>query len=263
MIPTTVASLERTLVLVVTGAASGIGRATALLALERGHAVAAVDADEQGLADLAEATNDSERLVTSVADVVDQSAIHAAIAAVVERFGRLDALVAAAAIGPTGRIDEMDTELWDRVVDVTLKGSAICCRAAIPHMRASGGGAIVLFGSVLGRAVTPGVGAYAGAKAGIEGLVRTLAIDHAAEGIRANAIAPGSTDTPMMWLGVEPGQLEQARRMCEDDIPLGRVADPREIAGPILFLASDEASFITGTTLVADGGILAKLASRL
>ena len=257
------ASRERTLAIVVTGAGSGIGRATALLALERGHAVAAVDVDEQGLAELADAASRSERLVVSVADVVDPTAVAAAVAAAVERFGRLEALVAAAAIGPTGRIDEMDSTLWDRIVDVTLKGSAICCRAAIPHMRASGGGAIVLFGSVLGRAVSPGVGAYAGAKAGIEGLMRTLAVDHAAEGIRVNAIVPGSTDTPMMWLGVEPGQLDETRRMCEEDIPLGRVADAREIAGPILFLASDEASFITGTTLVADGGILAKLASRL
>src|SRR5439155_26417129 len=143
---TTVASRERTLAIVVTGAGSGIGRATALLALERGHAVAAVDVDEQGLAELADAASRSERLVVSVADVVDPTAVAAAVAAAVERFGRLEALVAAAAIGPTGRIDEMDSTLWDRIVDVTLKGSAICCRAAIPHMRASGGGAIVLFG---------------------------------------------------------------------------------------------------------------------
>jgi NAD(P)-dependent dehydrogenase (short-subunit alcohol dehydrogenase family) len=248
--------------MLVTGAGSGIGQATTRLALERGHAVAAVDVDEEGLARTAELAGDSSRLLTCAADVTDAAAVTAAVEAAVTRFGRLQVLIAAAALGTTGRIDETEPALWDRVMDVTLKGSSICCRAAIPYLR-KGGGAIVLFGSVLGHAVSPGVGAYAAAKAGIEGLVRTLAIDHAAEGIRVNCIVPGSTDTPMMWLGVAPEKLDEARRACEEDIPLARVADPVEIARPVLFLASDEASFITGATLVADGGVLVKLASRL
>jgi NAD(P)-dependent dehydrogenase (short-subunit alcohol dehydrogenase family) len=258
-----VSSRDSTRVAFVTGAGSGIGRATALLALSRGYAVAAVDRDAAGLAQTAERAAEADRLVTIVADVIDAPAVDAAVAATVERFGRLDVLIAAAALGTTGRIDAVDAAVWDSVMDITLKGSSNCCRAAIPHMRGGGGGAIVLFGSVLGRAVTPGVGAYAAAKAGIEGLVRTLAIDHAREGIRVNCIAPGSTDTPMMWLGIPPEGLDEARRMCEEDIPLARVADPLELARPILFLASDDASFITGTTLVADGGVLAKFASRL
>jgi NAD(P)-dependent dehydrogenase (short-subunit alcohol dehydrogenase family) len=250
-------------VVLVTGAGSGIGRATTLLALERGYAVAAVDLDEAGLAATAAAAGDDAPLLLRAADVTDATAVEAATAATVERFGTLDALVAAAALGTTGRIDELETELWDRIVDVTLKGSANCCRAAIPHLRSGGGGAIVLFGSVLGHAMSPGVGAYAAAKAGIEGLVRTLAIDHARDGVRVNAVVPGSTDTPMMWLGLAPDAIDAARLLCEEDIPLGRVADPREIARPVLFLASEEASFVTGTTLVADGGVLVKLASRL
>ena len=256
-------SEDSTRVVLVTGAGSGIGRATALLALERGHAVAAVDRDERGLAQTLERAGDVDGLEAIVADVIDTAAVDAAMASTVERFGRLDVLIAAAALGTTGRIDEMDATVWDEIIDITLKGSSNCCRAAIPYMRVNGGGSIVLFGSVLGRAVTPGVGAYAAAKAGIEGLVRTLAVDHAAEGIRVNCIVPGSTDTPMMWLGIAPDKLDEARRMCEEDIPLARVADPLELARPILFLASDDASFITGATLVADGGVLAKFASRL
>jgi NAD(P)-dependent dehydrogenase (short-subunit alcohol dehydrogenase family) len=257
------ASGGSTRVVFVTGAGSGIGRATALLALERGYAIVAVDRDEAGLAQTAERAANADRLLTIVTDVIDAAAVDAAAASAVERFGRLDVLIAAAGLGTTGRIDAVDAALWDQIMDVTLKGSSNCCRAAIPRMRAGGGGSIVLFGSVLGRAVTPGVGAYAAAKAGIEGLVRTLAVDHAAEGIRVNCIAPGSTDTPMMWLGIAPEKIDEARRVCEEDIPLARVADALELARPILFLASDEASFVTGTTLVVDGGVLAKLASRL
>ena len=195
--------------------------------------------------------------------MLDAAAIDDAVAATVERFGRIDVLIAAAALGTTGRIDQVDVPVWDSILDITLKGSSNCCRSVIPPMRDGGGGSIVLFGSVLGRGVTPGIGAYAAAKAGIEGLVRTLAVDHAGEGIRVNCIVPGSTDTPMMWLGIPPEEQDAARRMCEEDIPLSRVADPLEIARPILFLASDEASFITGASLVADGGVLAKFASRL
>jgi NAD(P)-dependent dehydrogenase (short-subunit alcohol dehydrogenase family) len=256
-------SASRNRVIVVTGAASGIGRATTLLAIERGDRVAAIDIDEAGLAETAGQAGSRDAVFTRAVDVTDGNAVAKAVQAVINRWGRLDAVVAAAALGTTGRIEELDVALWDRIVDITLKGSSNCCRSAIPHLRAGGGGAIVLFGSVLGHAMTPGVGAYAAAKAGIEGLVRTLAIDHAADGIRINCIVPGSTDTPMMWLGVETDQLDEARRMCEEDIPLGRIAEPGEIARPTLFLCSDEASFITGATLVADGGVLAKLASRL
>jgi NAD(P)-dependent dehydrogenase (short-subunit alcohol dehydrogenase family) len=250
-------------VVLVTGGGSGIGRATALLALDRGDAVAAIDRDEDGLEETARRAAGSDLLLTVRADVLDTIAIDAAVTATIERFGRIDVLVAAAALGTTGRIDQVDVSVWDSILDITLKGSSNCCRAVIPRMRDAGGGSIVLFGSVLGRAVTPGIGAYAAAKAGIEGLVRTLAVDHAADGIRVNCIVPGSTDTPMMWLGIPPHEQEAARRMCEEDIPLARVADPLELARPILFLASADASFITGASLVADGGVLAKFASRL
>ena len=199
----------------------------------------------------------------TVADVIDTAAVDAAIATAVERFGRLDVLIAAAALGTTGRIDEIDVTIWDEIIDITLKGSSNCCRSVIPAMRANGGGfdrALRLGararGDPRGRRVRGGEGGHRGPRT-------HLAVDHARESIRVNCIVPGSTDTPMMWLGIAPDKHDEARRMCEEDIPLARVADPLEIARPILFLASDDASFITGATLVADGGVLAKFASRL
>jgi NAD(P)-dependent dehydrogenase (short-subunit alcohol dehydrogenase family) len=239
------------LVALVTGAASGIGKATALLYAERGHRVVAVDRNADGLrATLAEADTLGEGADGSIAacpaDILDPPALAAAVDLAADRFGGLDVLVAAAAIGDCGRIDQMQPQLWDLIIDVILKGSSHCCRAVIPAMRQRGGGSIVLFGSILGRAMPPGIGAY-------------LAPDQ----IRVNCIVPGAVDTPMTWSTIPPEDHPKIAGFARDDIPVGRMAQPVEIARCVYFLASDEASFVNGTSLVADGGVLAKLGSRI
>jgi NAD(P)-dependent dehydrogenase (short-subunit alcohol dehydrogenase family) len=125
-------------------------------------------------------------------------------------------------------------------------------------MRVARRGAIVTFGSVIGRTAITGFAAYGAAKGGIEALTRALAVDYAAEGIRVNCVVPGSTDTPMMWFGVEAQDLAALRAQVVAEQPLGRIADPVEIARVVAFLASDEASIMTGATVVADGGVTAR-----
>jgi NAD(P)-dependent dehydrogenase (short-subunit alcohol dehydrogenase family) len=246
-------------VAIVTGAASGIGRATALLFVEHGQQVVAVDRDCEGVHRTA-AVAATDRLLAHVADVTDPAAVEGMVRATVDRFGRVDVLVAAAAVSRSGPADRLQEQDWNAVVDVSLKGTWLCCRAVLPELRRSGGGAIVTFGSVIGRAAIAGTGAYAAAKAGIEALTRVLAVDHAHEGIRANSLVPGSTDTPMMWAGLREDEIPAVRSQVESEVPMRRLADPSEIARAVYFLASNEASFITGASLVVDGGTLAKLA---
>ena len=245
-------------VAIVTGAASGIGRATAVLFHERGHAVGAADWNGAGVRETAAG---AEHMLAYEADVRDADAVRAVVAETVERFGRVDCLVCAAGVGDGGRVDELSEDDWARTVDVSLKGTFLCCRAVVPELRRAGGGAIVTFGSVLGRAVIPGTAPYSAAKAGVEVLTRAMAIDYAREKIRVNCILPGSTDTPLMWLGLEPDEIRKARAVVESEVPMGRIADPVEIARAVFFLASDEASFVTGASLVVDGGTSARLAS--
>ncbi len=240
---------------VVSGAASGIGRATALLLSERGDVVIGLDRDATGLAGTAASSHPIE---TAVVDVTDSDGVRAAIDAAVARHGRLDVLVTAAAIGLPGRIDEQPEAEWQATVDAVLGGTYNCARAAVPHMRRARSGAIVTFGSVIGRTAIAGFAAYGAAKGGIEALTRALAIDYAADNIRVNCVIPGSTDTPMMWFGVDAADLPALRARVDAEQPLGRIADPVEIARVVAFLASDEASIVTGASLVADGGVTAR-----
>jgi NAD(P)-dependent dehydrogenase (short-subunit alcohol dehydrogenase family) len=242
---------------VVTGAASGIGRATALLLAERGDIVVGLDRDPAGLAATLEA-DASGRVETAAVDVTDGDAVRAVIDGIATRHGAIDVLVTAAAIGLPGLIDEQPEADWQATVDAVLGGTYQCTRAAIRHMRVARRGAIVTFGSVIGRTAITGFAAYGAAKGGIEALTRALAVDYAAEGIRVNCVVPGSTDTPMMWFGVEPQDLDGLRAQVVAEQPLGRIADPVEIARVVAFLASDEASIMTGATVVADGGVTAR-----
>ena len=243
----------------VTGAASGIGRAVAELFLERGWAVAALDLDDRLAARLT-APMGTPRLTHHVHDVSDAAAVAQAFATIDAEHGGLRALVAAAAIDGPGPIGAIDVRDWDHCIAVALRGTMLCAQAAAPLMR--GGGAIVTFGSILGRATHFNGGAYEAAKAGIEALTRSLAVDLARDGIRANCIVPGPIDTPMMWHAYPAERIPQVRRELSEDIPLGRIGEPADVARAVWFLASDEAAFVTGTQMVVDGGVLARIASR-
>jgi NAD(P)-dependent dehydrogenase (short-subunit alcohol dehydrogenase family) len=243
---------------VVTGAASGIGRASARLFQERGDLVVGVDADRERLKEVADDLGDA-RFTSVVADVVDESAVEEVFRTAIAPTGRIDVLVAAAGIGLERSLTQLSESEWEAVVDVSLKGTFLCCKHALARM--APGGAVITFGSILGRGALVGNGAYGAAKAGVEHLTRAIAVEHGSRGIRANCIVPGSTDTPMMWGDLDEQDRQRVRDVLEREIPLRRIAEAKEQARVVYFLASDEASFVTGASLVVDGGALARSAT--
>ena len=234
----------------ITGAASGIGRASALAFASAGASVALLDIDAEGLADTAAtASAAGVRAEVLVADVRDLRAVTGAVGRVVEAFGRLDAALNNAGVpGPYLPLDEYSEEDFMRILQVDLAGVWRCMRAEIRQMRAQGHGAIVNTSSMLGSAAMPDNGAYIAAKHGVHGLTRAAALELGGTGIRVNAIAPGVTRT-----GMTSAVSDDLLRT----VPLGRIAEPEEIAAAAVWLCSPEASYITGSVLVADGGWLA------
>src|SRR5690349_11705164 len=234
----------------ITGAASGIGRASALAFASAGASVALLDIDAKGLADTAAAARAvGTRAEVLVADVRDLRAVTAAAARAVEAFGRLDAALNNAGVpGPYVPLDEYSEEDFMRIIQVDLAGVWRCMRAEIRQMRAQRAGAIVNTSSMLGAAAMPDNGAYIAAKQGVHGLTRAAAVELGGTGIRVNAIAPGVTRT-----GMTSAVSDELLRT----VPLGRIAEPGEIAAVAVWLCSPEASYITGSVLVADGGWLA------
>jgi NAD(P)-dependent dehydrogenase (short-subunit alcohol dehydrogenase family) len=234
----------------ITGAASGIGRASALAFASAGASVALLDIDAEGLADTAAtASAVGVRAEALVADVRDLRAVTGAVGRVVEAFGRLDAALNNAGVpGPYLPLDEYSEEDFMRILQVDLAGVWRCMRAEIRQMRAQGHGAIVNTSSMLGSAAMPDNGAYIAAKHGVHGLTRAAALELGGTGIRVNAIAAGVTRT-----GMTSAVSDDLLRT----VPLGRIAEPEEIAAAAVWLCSPEASYITGSVLVADGGWLA------
>jgi len=237
-------------VALITGAASGIGRASALAFASAGVSVALVDIDAGGLADTAAAARKAgSPAEVLVADVTDLRAVTAAVGRAVQVFGRLDAAHNNAGVpGPYVPLDEYSEEDFLRVLQVDLAGVWRCMRAEIRQMRIQGSGAIVNTSSMLGAAAMPDNGAYTAAKHGVHGLTRAAALELGGTGIRVNAIAPGVTRT-----GMTSAVSDELLRA----VPLGRMAEPEEIAAAAVWLCSPEASYITGSVLVADGGWLA------
>jgi NAD(P)-dependent dehydrogenase (short-subunit alcohol dehydrogenase family) len=249
-----------TALVVVTGAASGIGAATARLAAERGYAVALLDRDDAGVQAGAQALTDDGAVAIGLAcDVGDERAVDDAFATAA-RLGPLHGVVASAAIDRGGLVHELDASRWDEVIAVNLRGAFLTCRAALRQLvEAGGGGSIVCVSSPFALVAAPGgVGAYSASKGGTSALVRALAVDYGSHGIRVNAILPGPTETPLMWANVPAQERETARATIRREVPLGRLAEPEEPARAALWLLSDEAAFVTGTQLVCDGGVLAK-----
>jgi NAD(P)-dependent dehydrogenase (short-subunit alcohol dehydrogenase family) len=245
-------------VALVTGAASGIGLATARLLADRDYEVVAGDIDS---ARLAASLADRPRVHPITLDVRRGEDAVRAVALCERELGGLHAVAHVAGVEVDRPVDVLTEDQWDWVVDTNLKGTYLVCAAAIPALRRSGGGAIVTTASVLGRVAMTGVTAYGASKAGVEALTRAMALDYARDGIRVNAVVPGATDTPLMWAPFTPDQIESVRQQVSAEVPLGRVAAPVEIARVIAFLLSEEAGFITGTAVVADGGQLAKSSS--
>jgi meso-butanediol dehydrogenase / (S,S)-butanediol dehydrogenase / diacetyl reductase len=237
----------------VTGAASGIGAATAKLFAAEGANVLIVDLDETSGRRVAAEIGSSA--VFHQTDVGQPHEVQSMVWFAVERFGRLDILhnnvATAGSIAPVG---EMPIEGWQRAIAVTLSGVFYGMRFALPQMVAQGGGVIVNTASVSGLAADYLLGAYNAAKAGVINLTRTAAIEYARKNIRVNAVCPGSIATPPLLRALGDGE---GRRLLEEHHPIGRLGLPEEIARLVLFLASDDSSFMTGSIVVADGGISA------
>ena len=253
-------SVEETLRLdgrtaLVTGASRGIGRQAALTLAAAGASVVLAARTKEELAEVAAAARraGAPDAVVAVADVLDEEAVEAAVAAAVDATGRLDVVVnVAGGQGFTAYVADTRTEGWDKVLGLNLRSVFVGCKAAMGHLPP--GGSIVNVASIAGFTGSPGLGAYGAAKAGVIALTRTLAVEAAPHGVRVNCLAPGWVRTELtrrMWSDPETSRALVAQ------IPMGRWADVEELAGPLLLLASDAGSYITGTTLVVDGGLLA------
>ncbi len=239
----------------ITGSASGMGACMARLFAAEGAAVVAVDVDPRGgeVAESIRGTGGSAEFVA--ADVTDPGQVDAAVRAARESFGGLDILVNCAGTAmPFTPIESVTDALWEKTIDVNLRGVFHTCRACAPILKAQRRGSIVNVSSVAGVRARPGLSAYCAAKAGVILFTRALALEMAPFGVRVNALLPGPTDTPMIARFAPDLTPEQARQRFIESVPLGRLASPEEIARAALFLASDEASFVTGACLGADGG---------
>jgi NAD(P)-dependent dehydrogenase (short-subunit alcohol dehydrogenase family) len=237
----------------VTGAASGIGRATAILLAGRGAAVACLDVNADGLAETAAAIG--ERAVPIPCDVTDLAAVEAAVSQAAADLGGRDAVENVAGVGDfTGDVAEIAPEEWARVLAVNLTGPFHVSRAAIPHLRAAGGGAIVNVSSQFGLVGCLASPAYCASKAGLIGLTRAMAIDHTEEGIRVNCVCPGPVDTPMLaWTDATPELTARERGRTQGRNLSGRSGRPEEIAATIAFLLSDDVGFMSGSVVAVDG----------
>lgn len=243
-------------VAVVTGAASGIGRVSAERFAAEGARVVVADLNESGAEEVAAAIAESGGEATHVrCDVTRGDDAEAMIEAAVGRYGRLDVLFANAGYtNPPHPVEETTEAEMDRALAVNVKGVFLCSRAAVPVMREGGGGSIVVTASVMGIRTRPGFTAYASSKAAAIHLARTLALELAEDGIRVNCLAPVATDTPMLNTFVGERDPEEGRAAFISSIPLGRLAQPADVSSAALYLASDEAAYITGVVLPVDGG---------
>ena len=241
-------------VVIVTAAASGIGLAAARRFAAEGAILALSDLDLDRLRGHADALGLGEdRLHVARVDVAKPTEITGLVEDTVARFGRLDVLVNNAGVGAFGYVTEITPEVWDRVIATTLSSVFHASRAAIPHLIRSRGN-IVNTASISGLVADVGFAAYNAAKGGVVNLTRAMAIDHASDGIRVNAICPGVTETgSTAWMQNHPAIMQG----FADRLPMGRMGTPDEMAGAILYLASDDASYVTGTNLVVDGGLTA------
>lgn len=247
---------------IVTAAGQGIGRACAVRFAGEGAHVVVNDIREDAAAEVVgEITAAGGRASAFVADVGSAERVTAMIAETATRHGRLDVLVNNAASPNFGRVEDMTDDVWRGVFAITLDATFYGCRAAIPVMAANGGGSIINIASAAGVGGAFGLSAYGAAKAAVLNLTRAAAIETAGRLVRVNAVCPGSIDTPPLRMFVD--NLPGGRSGFERQIPMKRIGTAEEIANVALFLASDEASYVTGAMIVADGGVLAGIGGGL
>lgn len=245
-------------VALITGAGSGIGRAMSLLFAQEGAQILASDVSGDGARETASMIGDG-RAEGMEADVSRSEDVQATVKACLDRFGRIDILCNNAGTGSTQNVVDTPEELWDRVFAVNARGAFLGCKYVVPHMIEAGGGIIVNTASVAGMVGIKNRAAYCASKGAVIALTRAVAVDHVGQNIRCNCICPGTVDSP--WVG-------RLLDMADDPVaersaltarqPMGRLGTPEEIAKAALYLASDDAAFITGSALVIDGGLTAQ-----
>jgi meso-butanediol dehydrogenase/(S,S)-butanediol dehydrogenase/diacetyl reductase len=238
-------------VAVITGAASGIGAATARRFAEDGARLVLSDLNADAGASLAKELHAAAFVSL---DVADPQQVESLMQTAADRCGALHIVFNNAGIGCYGKAPDLEIETWKRVVEVDLHAVFYGCKFAIPHLRRAGGGAIVNTASISGLFGDYGLLAYNAAKGGVVNLTRTVAIDHARENIRVNCVCPGAIETPLIAPALA---MPTARDQYNELIPMARVGRPEEIAAAVTFLASDDASYITGAAIVVDGGLTA------
>src|SRR3954453_7156524 len=239
---------------IITGAGSGMGRAAALRFAQEGARVGLIDVNEQSLAAVAaEIAAAGGEALALPADVTDEAQVVAAVGRAVERWGGLDTTIANAAIqlfGQDDRVDRLDAAVWRRTIEINLTGVFLACKHGVRAILASGGGSVICTASPTSLyGLAPGFDAYSSSKAGVLGLVKVMANDYAKAGIRVNAVIPGFTDTPLVRAVLEDDA--EVRRLV-GTIPMGRPGRPEEVAAVMVFLASDEASYVTGAAWAVD-----------
>jgi len=244
---------------IITGAASGIGRAAALRIAQEGAVVVAVDVDEKGLAETALlAKEQGSHVITMRCDVADENNVTDVISEMITEHGQIDILVNIAGVQVTKLLADTTYAEYNKMMEINMGGTFLFCREVLPYMRKAKCGAIVNLASELAFVGYPELASYTATKGAMVSFTRSVALEAIRDGVRVNCVCPGATDTPIFWEGETSEQkriemLEQVKR----EKPIGRLVTPEEVAAGIVFMASDDASAIVGTNLVIDGGFTA------
>ena len=246
-------------IIVITGGSGGIGKTTAKRFLDEGASVVLVDIDQAGLDAVATELDAGERVLAVKADVTDEADVKRYTDAAIERFGRIDVFFNNAGIeGKVAPLEQQPTEMFDKVIAINVRGAYLGLKHVLPHMYKAGAGSVINTSSISGLQGTPDILPYVTSKHAVSGMTKVAALEAARHGVRVNSIHPSPVNTRMMRsleAGFDPDDAESAKAMLTDLIPLGRYGETGDIANLVLFLASDESSFITGVQYRIDGGM--------